>query len=48
MPKEIFGRDFAFLPEAQLLTFDEITRMARAFARERVSKVRLTVGEPAA
>jgi cyclic pyranopterin phosphate synthase len=46
MPKEIFGRDFAFLPRAQLLTFEEITRLARAFAREGVSKVRLTGGEP--
>ncbi|MHB1834410.1 MAG: GTP 3',8-cyclase MoaA [Solirubrobacteraceae bacterium] len=46
MPKEIFGRDFAFLPRAQLLTFEEITRLARAFAREGVSKIRLTGGEP--
>ena len=46
MPKEIFGRDFAFLPRAQLLTFEEITRVARAFAQEGVSKVRLTGGEP--
>ncbi len=46
MPKEIFGRDFAFLPREQLLTFEEITRLARAFAREGVSKVRLTGGEP--
>src|SRR5437762_3581467 len=46
MPKEIFGRDFAFLARAELLTFEEITRLARAFARERVSKLRLTGGEP--
>jgi GTP 3',8-cyclase len=46
MPKEIFGRDFAFLPREQLLTFEEITRLARAFAREGVSKIRLTGGEP--
>ena len=46
MPKEIFGRDFAFLPRAQLLSFEEIARIARAFAREGVSKVRLTGGEP--
>jgi GTP 3',8-cyclase len=38
MPKEIFGRDFAFLPRAQLLTFEEITRLARAFACEGVLK----------
>jgi GTP 3',8-cyclase len=46
MPKEIFGRDFAFLPRSQLLTFEEITRLARAFARQGVSKIRLTGGEP--
>jgi cyclic pyranopterin phosphate synthase len=46
MPKEIFGRDFAFLPRAELLTFEEITRLARAFAREGVSKARLSGGEP--
>src|SRR5436190_13020022 len=46
MPKEIFGRDFAFLPRTQLLTFEEITRLARAFARQGVSKIRLTGGEP--
>src|SRR5579859_3420696 len=46
MPKEIFGRDFAFLPRAELLSFEEITRLARAFAREGVSKIRLTGGEP--
>jgi cyclic pyranopterin phosphate synthase len=46
MPKEIFGRDFAFLPLAQLLTFEEITRLARAFAHEGVTKIRLTGGEP--
>ncbi len=46
MPKEVFGRDFAFLPRAELLTFEEITRLARAFARDGVSKIRLTGGEP--
>ena len=46
MPKEIFGRDFAFLPREQLLTFEEIARLARAFASEGVSKIRLTGGEP--
>ncbi|HLY50143.1 MAG TPA: GTP 3',8-cyclase MoaA [Solirubrobacteraceae bacterium] len=46
MPKEIFGRDFAFLPRAELLSFEEITRLARAFALEGVSKIRLTGGEP--
>ena len=46
MPKEVFGRDFAFLDRAELLTFEEIARVARAFAREGVRKVRLTGGEP--
>ncbi|MGI8505259.1 MAG: GTP 3',8-cyclase MoaA [Solirubrobacteraceae bacterium] len=46
MPKEIFGRNFAFLPREQLLTFEEIARLARAFAREGVTKIRLTGGEP--
>src|SRR5213082_2773531 len=45
MPKEIFGRDFAFLPRAELLSFEEITRLAQVFAREGVSKLRLTGGE---
>jgi cyclic pyranopterin phosphate synthase len=46
MPKEIFGRDSAFLPRAELLTFEEITRVGKAFASEGVSKIRLTGGEP--
>lgn len=46
MPKEVFGRDFAFLPRDELLTFEEITRLAAAFASQGVSKVRLTGGEP--
>jgi len=46
MPKEIFGRDYAFLPRTELLTFEEITRLARLFATEGVTKVRLTGGEP--
>jgi cyclic pyranopterin phosphate synthase len=46
MPKEIFGRDYAFLPRAELLTFEEITRLARVFASAGVSKLRLTGGEP--
>jgi cyclic pyranopterin phosphate synthase len=46
MPKEVFGRDFAFLRRSQLLTFEEITRLARLFARAGVRKLRLTGGEP--
>jgi cyclic pyranopterin phosphate synthase len=46
MPKEVFGRDFAFLDRAELLTFEEIARLAQLFANEGVQKVRLTGGEP--
>ncbi|WP_029145774.1 GTP 3',8-cyclase MoaA [Microbacterium luticocti] len=46
MPKEIFGRDFAFLPREQLLTFEEIERVARAGMALGVHKLRLTGGEP--
>jgi len=46
MPKEVFGRDFAFLPRDELLTFEEITRLARIAAAHGVEKIRLTGGEP--
>lgn len=46
MPKEIFGDDYAFLPEEELLGFDEISRLAETFAQLGVNKVRLTGGEP--
>ena len=46
MPKEIFGTDHEFLARAQLLSFEEITRLARAFTGHGVEKVRLTGGEP--
>jgi cyclic pyranopterin phosphate synthase len=46
MPAEIFGKDFAFLPRAEILTFEEITRFARLAAGFGVAKVRLTGGEP--
>src|SRR5512143_2574452 len=46
MPKDVFGRDYPFLAHAELLTFEEITRVARAFVRQGVSKIRLTGGEP--
>ena len=35
MPREVFGRDYAFLPRAELLTFEEITRLARVFVAPR-------------
>jgi GTP 3',8-cyclase len=46
MPREVFGRSFAFLPREQLLTFEELTRLARIFAGLGVRKLRLTGGEP--
>jgi GTP 3',8-cyclase len=46
MPKEIFGPDFAFLPRAEVLSFEEIERVARVFVRLGVEKLRLTGGEP--
>lgn len=46
MPKEIFGDDYAFLPKQQLLSFEEIARIANAFAQLGVNKIRLTGGEP--
>src|SRR5690242_12314542 len=46
MPKEVFGAHFAFLPHDQLLTFEEIARLARLFVPLGVEKIRLTGGEP--
>src|SRR5690625_7231568 len=46
MPKEVFGDDYAFLPKEELLTFEEIERLARIFATFGVEKLRLTGGEP--
>jgi cyclic pyranopterin phosphate synthase len=46
MPREVFGRDFAFLPRDKLLTFEELTRLGRIFAGLGVRKLRLTGGEP--
>jgi cyclic pyranopterin phosphate synthase len=46
MPKEIYGSAYRFLPRAELLTFEEIERLARLFAAHGVEKVRLTGGEP--
>ncbi len=46
MPKDVFGRDYPFLPHAQLLTFEEIERVARLFVGLGVRKLRLTGGEP--
>jgi GTP 3',8-cyclase len=46
MPKEIFGPDFAFLPRSEILTFEEIERLARAFVGLGAEKLRITGGEP--
>jgi cyclic pyranopterin phosphate synthase len=46
MPREVFGRDFQFLPRAELLTFEEIARLAGIFVDLGVRKLRLTGGEP--
>ncbi|CQR46562.1 Cyclic pyranopterin monophosphate synthase [Paraliobacillus sp. PM-2] len=46
MPKEIFGKDFSFLPKDQLLSFEEIERLAKLFVQLGVKKIRLTGGEP--
>ena len=46
MPKEIFGRDYAFLPKDQVLSFEEIERVARVFVGLGVEKLRITGGEP--
>ena len=46
MPREVFGPGFAFLPRSEILSFEEITRLAGIFRDLGVRKVRLTGGEP--
>ena len=46
MPREVFGKDFVFLPRAELLNFEEIERVARLFVQQGVRKIRLSGGEP--
>jgi cyclic pyranopterin phosphate synthase len=46
MPKEVFNRDHPFLPHSQLLSFEEIARLARVLVAHGVEKIRLTGGEP--
>jgi len=46
MPKEVFGDDYVFLPKDELLSFEEIERLAKVFAGLGVKKLRLTGGEP--
>ncbi|GGK25678.1 hypothetical protein GCM10008955_19230 [Deinococcus malanensis] len=46
MPASVFGPDYAFVPRSDLLTFEEIERLARLFVSLGVRKLRLTGGEP--
>jgi cyclic pyranopterin phosphate synthase len=46
MPKELFGPDYAFLPQSAVLTDDEMVRLTRVFVRAGVRKLRITGGEP--
>ncbi|MCW7540374.1 GTP 3',8-cyclase MoaA [Aquabacterium sp. A7-Y] len=46
MPKEIFDKHYSFLPHSSLLSFEELTRLARLFVAHGVEKIRLTGGEP--
>ncbi len=46
MPKEVFDKQYSFLPHSSLLTFEEITRLSQIFVAHGVQKLRLTGGEP--
>ena len=46
MPKEVFDNSYTYLPQSSLLSFEEITRVARQFVAHGVQKIRLTGGEP--
>ncbi len=46
MPKDVFGHDYPFLPQSELLSFEEIARLARIFKAHGIEKIRLTGGEP--
>ena len=46
MPREVFDADYAFLPHSEILSFEEIVRLARVFASLGTEKIRLTGGEP--
>ena len=46
MPKDVFDKQYKFLPRKELLSFEEIERVVRAFAEQGVTKIRLTGGEP--
>ena len=46
MPKEVFGANYQFLPHKEVLTFEEILRLAKIFRGHGIEKIRLTGGEP--
>ncbi|MDP2818607.1 MAG: GTP 3',8-cyclase MoaA [Polaromonas sp.] len=46
MPSEVFNKDYTFLPQTSLLSFEEITRLTKIFVAHGVEKIRLTGGEP--
>ena len=46
MPRADFGPDYSFLPSSERLTFDQMTKLAKAFASVGVKRIRLTGGEP--
>ncbi len=46
MPKEVFDKDYVYLPQSELLSFEEISRIATQFVAHGVEKIRLTGGEP--
>src|SRR6185312_3625138 len=46
MPKEVFGRGYRFMDRKELLSFEELERLARAFVAHGVEKIRITGGEP--
>ena len=46
MPAEIYGERYQFIPKSQILTFEEIARLARVFVSLGTRKIRLTGGEP--
>ncbi len=46
MPREVFGRGYRFMDRKELLSFEEIERLARAFVAQGVEKIRITGGEP--
>jgi cyclic pyranopterin phosphate synthase len=46
MPRDVFDADYPFMPSAERLSFDQLEKIARAFARLGVEKIRITGGEP--